>query len=32
MIPYSRQLIEQCDIDAVIEALKGDFLTGGKNG
>lgn len=30
MIPYSRQLIEQCDIDAVVEALKGDFLTGGK--
>lgn len=30
MIPYSRQLIEPCDIDAVVEALKGDFLTGGK--
>lgn len=30
MIPYSRQSIDQSDIDAVIEALKGDFLTGGK--
>ncbi|MDD3463380.1 MAG: UDP-4-amino-4,6-dideoxy-N-acetyl-beta-L-altrosamine transaminase [Sulfurospirillaceae bacterium] len=30
MIAYSRQLIEQEDIDAVVEALKGDFLTGGK--
>ena len=29
MIPYSRQLIEQEDIDAVVSALKGDFLTGG---
>jgi UDP-4-amino-4,6-dideoxy-L-N-acetyl-beta-L-altrosamine transaminase len=29
MIPYSKQHIEQCDIDAVVEALKGDFLTGG---
>lgn len=31
MIPYSRQLIEQEDVDAVVEALKGDFLTGGPN-
>lgn len=30
MIPYSRQSIDQSDIDAVVEALKGDFLTGGK--
>jgi UDP-4-amino-4,6-dideoxy-L-N-acetyl-beta-L-altrosamine transaminase len=30
MIPYSRQSIDQSDIDAVIEALKDDFLTGGK--
>lgn len=30
MIPYSRQSIDQSDIDAVIETLKGDFLTGGK--
>lgn len=29
MLAYSKQLIEQCDIDAVVEALKGDFLTGG---
>lgn len=29
MIPYSRQSIDQSDIDAVIEALKSDFLTGG---
>lgn len=29
MIPYSRQSIDQSDIEAVIEALKGDFLTGG---
>ncbi|OPA71946.1 UDP-4-amino-4,6-dideoxy-N-acetyl-beta-L-altrosamine transaminase [Campylobacter pinnipediorum subsp. caledonicus] len=31
MIPYSKQQIIQSDIDAVCEALKGDFLTGGKN-
>jgi UDP-4-amino-4,6-dideoxy-L-N-acetyl-beta-L-altrosamine transaminase len=30
MIHYSRQSIDQNDIDAVIEALKDDFLTGGK--
>ena len=30
MIPYSRQSIDQSDIDAVVETLKGDFLTGGK--
>ena len=30
MIPYSRQSIEPCDIEAVVEALKGDFLTGGE--
>jgi len=30
MIPYSRQSINEDDINAVIEALKGDFLTGGK--
>lgn len=29
MIPYSRQSINQEDIDAVIETLKSDFLTGG---
>jgi len=29
MIPYSRQSIDQSDIEAVIEALQGDFLTGG---
>lgn len=30
MIPYSRQSINEDDINAVIEALKSDFLTGGK--
>jgi len=30
MIPYSRQSIDQSDIDAVTQALQGDFLTGGK--
>lgn len=30
MIPYSRQSINEDDINAVIEALKGDFLTSGK--
>ena len=30
MIPYSKQLIEPCDIQAVIEALESDFLTGGE--
>ncbi len=30
MIPYSRQSIDQSDIDAVTKALQGDFLTGGK--
>lgn len=30
MIPYSRQSIESCDIEAVVEALNGDFLTGGE--
>jgi UDP-4-amino-4,6-dideoxy-L-N-acetyl-beta-L-altrosamine transaminase len=29
MIPYSRQSINEDDINAVIEALRGDFLTGG---
>ncbi len=28
-IPYSRQQIEQADIDAVVDALKSDFLTQG---
>lgn len=30
MIPYSRQSIDEDDINAVISALKSDFLTGGK--
>lgn len=30
MIPYSRQSINQEDIDAVVEVLKGDYLTGGQ--
>ncbi len=30
MIPYSRQSIDEDDINAVVEALKSDFLTGGK--
>ena len=30
MIPYSTQLIEQDDIDAVVEVLKSPFLTQGK--
>lgn len=30
MIPYSKQSINQDDIDAVIEALQSNFLTGGK--
>jgi len=30
MIAYSRQSIDEDDINAVVEALKGDFLTGGK--
>lgn len=30
MIPYSTQLIEQDDIDAVVEVLKGSHLTQGK--
>ena len=30
MIPYSRQSIDQSDIDAVVETLRGDFLTGGQ--
>lgn len=29
IIPYSRQLIEQDDIDAVVEVLKSDYLTQG---
>ena len=29
MIPYSKQLIEACDIDAVVETLQSGFLTGG---
>ena len=29
MIPYSTQLIEQDDIDAVVEVLKSPFLTQG---
>ncbi|MDQ1268126.1 MAG: UDP-4-amino-4,6-dideoxy-L-N-acetyl-beta-L-altrosamine transaminase, partial [Campylobacterota bacterium] len=29
MIPYSTQLIEQNDIDAVVEVLKSDYLTTG---
>jgi UDP-4-amino-4,6-dideoxy-N-acetyl-beta-L-altrosamine transaminase len=29
MIPYGRQSINQDDIDAVVQALKGDFLTTG---
>ncbi len=29
MIPYGRQSINQSDIDAVIQALRGDFLTTG---
>lgn len=29
MLPYGRQLIEEDDIDAVAEALRGDFLTTG---
>ena len=29
MIPYGRQAIDQDDIDAVVEALKSDFLTTG---
>ncbi len=29
MIPYGRQDISQADIDAVVEVLKGDFLTQG---
>jgi len=29
MIPYSRQSINQEDIDAVVEVLKSDYLTGG---
>lgn len=29
MIPYSKQLIDQEDIDAVVEAMQSDFLTGG---
>ena len=29
MIPYGRQSISQADIDAVVEALKSDFLTQG---
>ncbi len=32
MIPYSRQKIEQDDIDAVVEVLKSDYLTGGEVG
>ena len=31
MIPYSRQSINEDDIKAIVEALKGDFLTGGEN-
>lgn len=29
VLPYGRQLIEQDDIDAVVEVLRGDWLTGG---
>jgi UDP-4-amino-4,6-dideoxy-L-N-acetyl-beta-L-altrosamine transaminase len=29
LVPYSRQLIEQDDIDAVVDVLKSDFLTTG---
>lgn len=29
MIPYGKQDINQCDIDAVVEVLKSDFLTQG---
>ena len=32
MIPYSRQKIEQDDIEAVVEVLKSDYLTGGEVG
>ncbi len=30
MTPYSRQLIDDADIEAVVKALKSDILTGGK--
>jgi len=30
MIPYSKQLIEQDDIDIVVDTLKSDYLTGGE--
>jgi UDP-4-amino-4,6-dideoxy-L-N-acetyl-beta-L-altrosamine transaminase len=30
MIPYSRQQIDESDIDAVVKALRGDILTGGE--
>ena len=29
MIPYSRQDIDQADIDAVVRVLKSDFITQG---
>jgi dTDP-4-amino-4,6-dideoxygalactose transaminase len=29
MLPYSRQSIDQSDIDAVVAALKSDWLTTG---
>jgi perosamine synthetase len=29
LIPYSRQYIDEDDINAVVEVLRGDFLTGG---
>ncbi|MBP1731155.1 MAG: UDP-4-keto-6-deoxy-N-acetylglucosamine 4-aminotransferase, partial [Deltaproteobacteria bacterium] len=29
MIPYSRQLIEEDDIEAVVSVLKSDYLTQG---
>ena len=29
MIPYGKQYIDQSDIDAVVEILKGDWLTQG---
>ena len=29
MIPYGRQMIDEDDIQAVVEVLRGDFLTTG---
>jgi perosamine synthetase len=31
MLPYSRQTIDQTDIDAVVQVLRGDWLTTGPN-